>query len=104
MIMLKFLLKNKDPMLWMFPFVLVHNDISSIAKDDISINIQLTKKISVDAQKLIPESFIGIANIPAPIDVPDIRKILPNILFNIFMARDGIEPPTQGFSVLCSTN
>ena len=35
---------------------------------------------------------------------PHIIVVLPALFFKTMVAQDGIEPPTQGFSVLCSTD
>ncbi len=95
-----------------------------MATDEIIITTQIKRNTNVEFLKSIPDNLIGMANIPAPIDVPAINSILPNILFNIcfwleaelnrrhkdfqsfalptelssllvFLAMSGIEPPTS---------
>ncbi len=71
-------------MLIIFELFLNQKDISIKANADNKIVNQLNKNMLVLILELIPISLIGNPNIPAPIDVPAIKKMQPNILFNMF--------------------
>ena len=82
-ILLKVLPIRFCDILIIFESLFSHRDISNIAMADVVITNHTIKNIIIVVLKFIPNVFIGNPNIPAPIDVPDIKNMLPIILFNI---------------------